>query len=112
MVAIRAGELRHRITVETPDEAQDTFGEPVKTWKKLTSKRIWAKREDLSGRELFQAQQINAKVTTQFTIRHRTDIDARMRVLSDGVCYGIESVQDPDGRGVKTLLLCARTVNE
>lgn len=107
---MRAGRLRHLLTIEEPYESEDAFGEPIPSWQSLAE--VWGRKTDLSGRELFQAQQVNAEVTTEFEIRHRTDVDARMRVVCDDICYGIRSVQDPEGLGERTVLLCARTVNE
>lgn len=110
---MRAGKLRHRITIEEPVESQDDYGEEVRWWQPLPFlSETWAEKEDLSGRELFQAQQVNALVTTQFTLRYRTDVNARMRIKHDGQYYGIESVQDPDGEKKKLLLICSRSVNE
>lgn len=111
-MALQAGKLRHRVTIETPTEAQDAYGEPVKTWRAIPDGECWARKEDLSGRELFQAQQISAEITTQFTIRHRTDIDARMSIRDGQQFYHIKSVQDPDGLSERLLLLCARSFNE
>ena len=111
-MALAAGELRNRITIEHPVESRDESGGVTVQWQELPSgAHAWSKREDLSGRELFQAQQINAQVATQFTVRWRSDIDARMRVVSDGITYPIESVQDPEGRREKLVLLCSRSVN-
>lgn len=110
-MALAAGRLRHRITIEEPVEVQDAAGEPTKDWTPIPDAHVWADRSDLDGRELFQAQQTNAQVSTQFTIRWRTGVDARMRVLSDDVAYSIESVQDPEGRREFLVLLCSRSVN-
>lgn len=110
-MAVHAGELRHRIVIEHPAETQDDYGEPVKLWTPIPNGEAWAKKEDLSGRELFQAQQISTEITTQFTIRHRTDVDGRMAVRYRDESYHIESIQDPDGRTEKLLLLCSRSAN-
>lgn len=107
---MRAGRLRHRVEIQHPLEPQDATGDVVKSWEKLDI--VWAGRRDLSGRELFRAQQNDAEVTTEWIIRYRADVDARMRIIDGSVCYGIRSVQDPDGRGERLILLCARTVNE
>ena len=110
-MALRAGELRHRIVIEEPREREDDFGEPVKDWQPIPHSGASAKKEDLSGRELFQAQQINARVSTRFTLRYRTDINATMRVVHGEDLYGIESVQDPDGLRTTLILTCSRGVN-
>jgi SPP1 family predicted phage head-tail adaptor len=108
---LTAGELRHRVTIEEPAETRGTSGSVVKHWQEIPNGVLWAKREDLSGAELFQAQQINARVSTRFTIRFRSDIDARMRVVSDAVPYQVESPQDPEGRREFLVLLCSRSAN-
>ena len=108
---LAAGQLRHRIRLEEPRDVQDAAGEPVKSWAEIPDGATWAEKRDLSGSELVQAQQLNAQVSTQFTLRHRKDVDARMRVAHADALYSIESVQDPDGRRERTVLLCSRSVN-
>lgn len=101
---MRAGELRHRITIEAPTPVQDEYGEPVQGWAPFAE--VWASREDLTGREAFLAQQVKAEVTTRFTMRHAEGVTANMRIRSDDVLYNIHSVQDPEGRR-RTLVLMA-----
>ena len=108
---LRAGDLRNRITIERPVEVRGDSGSVVKDWQPIPYATVWSARTDLSGAELYQAQQINARVSTRFTIRHRNGLDARMRVISDGVPYAIESVQDPEGRREFLVLLCSRSSN-
>lgn len=103
---MEAGKLRHLITIEAPTEAQDKYGEPVQGWTQVAE--VWASREDLSGREWFAAQQVQADVTTRFRIRYRDGIRATMRVTSDGVTYNILSAADPDGKSRTLVLLAAR----
>lgn len=108
---LAAGRLRHQITIEQPVESQDAAGEPVKSWVPIPGGITWAEKLDLTGRELFQAQQTSGEVTTQFTLRHRADIDARMRVVHGAELYSIEAPLDPDGRRERLVLLCARDAN-
>jgi SPP1 family predicted phage head-tail adaptor len=103
---MRAGKLRHRITIEAPTASQDEYGEPIPTWAPLFT--VWAAREDLAGREYFAAAQIQSEVTTKFRIRHRDGITAKMRVNDGGRLYDIAAVQDPEGRGRELILLCVR----
>jgi SPP1 family predicted phage head-tail adaptor len=102
---MRAGTLRHRITIEAATVA-NVYGEEVETWSAIAE--VFAAREDLSGREFFAAQQTNAEVTTRFRVRYIDGVTAKMRVYSDGVPYDIESVQDPDGRRRELILLTVR----
>jgi SPP1 family predicted phage head-tail adaptor len=108
-MALRAGRLRHRVTIESATEAQDAFGEPIPTWGVLAT--LSAEKLDLSGRELFQAQQVNAKVSTQFTIRHRSDVTAKMRIKHASIYYDIESYSDPTGLKEELILLASRSAN-
>jgi SPP1 family predicted phage head-tail adaptor len=101
---MRAGELRHRITIEHATEVQDEYGEPLKVWAPFVE--AWASREDLTGREAFQAQQVRAELTTRFGMRYVDGITAKMRVNAGGVLYDIASVADPEGRG-RTLIIMA-----
>ena len=103
---MRAGMLRHRVVIEQVTEAQNDYGEPVETWAELAT--VWARKEDLSGRELFAAQQVQSTVTTRFTIRYRSDVQAKQRLSHAGTVYNIESVQDPDGRRCFLYVLASR----
>ncbi|AMP15492.1 phage head-tail joining family protein [Collimonas pratensis] len=71
----------------------------------------YAKKEDLSGRELFAAQAAQSEVTTRFRIRYRTGVTAKMRLLCDGVIYNIEAVLDRDGRKRELQLMCSSGLN-
>ena len=59
---IRAGDLRHRVTVQRRVTSQDTFGAEVESW--ATVAVVWAAVEPLIGAEIFAAQRVapHAKV--------------------------------------------------
>lgn len=101
---MRAGQLRHRVTIQAQTTTQDEYGQPVQTWSDVAT--VWASVEDLSGREFFAAQQIAAEVTTRVTIRYRAGIEPDMRVIAGGRTLDIRSVQDPDGRRRQLVLMC------
>lgn len=103
---MRAGKLRHRIRIEAPGTVQDKYGEPVEGW--TTFAEVWASREDLTGREAFAAQQVNAEVTTRFGLRFLPGMTANMRVQCEGIGYDLQSVADPDGRGRELVLYAVR----
>lgn len=104
---MRAGLLRHRITIESFTEGANEYGEPISTW--ATYATVWASKEDLSGREYFASQQINAEVSTKFRIRYRAGITAKMRIQHGGSVYQIAATMDPDGRK-RTLEILASKV--
>jgi len=103
---MQAGKLRHRITIEAPTGTQNKYGEPVEGWAPFAE--VYASREDLTGREQFLAQQVKADVTTRFVVRYLDGVSAKMRILSDGVSYNIESVADPDGKRRTLVIVAAR----
>jgi len=68
---------------------------------------VWARVEPLSGRELFQAQQIQASINTRFTIRHITGITPKMRISYDSKNYQIESVINTNEQNREIQLMCS-----
>lgn len=106
---MRAGELRHRITVQESIAVQDETGQPIETWQDIAT--IWAKIEDLNGREYLAAKQVPAnEVTTRITIRWRDGIKPTMRVITEQRIFDIQSIIDPDGCMQKLELMCKEVI--
>ena len=74
---MRAGELKHRVTLQEATETRDSFGQPVRTWSDVAT--VWAAVQALSGREFLEAKQLKRAVTTRIVIRWRDDVHAGMR---------------------------------
>ncbi|MBM3545281.1 MAG: head-tail adaptor protein [Alphaproteobacteria bacterium] len=94
-MALQAGDLDRRITIERCTEMRDAFNNPVKTWGPLAT--VWASRADVSDSERSAAQEIGAEITTRFRIRWSralSDVDPRDRVRFDGRLYGIAAVKE------------------
>lgn len=92
---IPAGRLRHPITIEQLTLTQDpNTGEMTESWSTLASE--WAAIEGVSGREFLQSSAEQSETTYRITMRQRT-LDTTMRIVSDGVTYGIETIL-PDNR--------------
>lgn len=106
---MQAGQLRHQTVIQSPPSGQDDDGNPRTDWRTVC--QPYAKKEDLSGRELFAAQAAQSEVTTRFRIRYRTGLSAKMRLLCDGVIYNIEAVLDRDGRKRELQLMCSSGLN-
>lgn len=103
---LKAGELRHRITIQSVTEAQDTYGEADGTW--ATFATVWAAMKALGGSEGFTAGTDRPQGRYLFTVRHRDDLTEKMRISYGGQTYDIESIQDPDGRKVSLEVLGVR----
>ena len=89
------GELNQRITIQRADVIVNDYGEEITNWVALAT--AWAAIRNVPQREPFAADQFVSVVTTSFTLRYRTDVTAKMRVLCDGKTYEIDSAADPDG---------------
>jgi SPP1 family predicted phage head-tail adaptor len=76
---LRAGKLDKKLILQSQSITRDTFGAEVVTW--VNTAQVYASMEQVSGRELYTAQQINAEATTKITIRHRKDITPKMRLV-------------------------------
>lgn len=102
---MNAGELRHRVTFQKRGLDPATGG--LTAWTDYVT--VWAKVEDLSGRDYIQAQMLGeaSLVTARITIRWRPDIDPHMRVKLGDRLFDIKAVLDPDGCRRVLQVMCA-----
>jgi SPP1 family predicted phage head-tail adaptor len=106
---MRIGELRQRVTIQQLISGQDEYGQPVNAWDSIAT--VWAKVEDLAGREYFQAQQVpTSQVNTRITIRWRLDVKPEMRIVSGDRIFDIVAVLNPTGKKIELQLMCREVV--
>jgi SPP1 family predicted phage head-tail adaptor len=105
---MRAGTLRHRITIQEVTETPDSAGEPTESWSAF--KTVWASVEPLRGRELLRAQQIHADASYKITIRHLSGVTPKMRVLWGSRIFDIHAAPVTDSRDQKIEMLCSEDV--
>lgn len=94
---MQAGKLDNRIRFERATNTQDPrTGEQTKVWVLVAT--VWADAAQLTGRELFAAQQVSAKVDAKFRIRWPRSFmptaDETWRIGWDGRYYDITSVAE------------------
>jgi SPP1 family predicted phage head-tail adaptor len=65
---VQSGQLRQRIEIQAKVETRDTRGGVIETWSTVGLR--WASIEPLRPRELFQAQQVDARVSHRVIMRH------------------------------------------
>lgn len=103
---MRAGELRHRITFQRRGTDPTTGG--LTDWVDYVT--VWAKVEDLSGRDYFKAQMLGeaSLVTSRITVRWRPDLNPHMRVKFGNRTFNIKAIldSDPDGRRRFLQIMC------
>lgn len=107
---MRAGKLRHRVTIKARNDTQNDTGEAVASWTEVAT--VWAAVEPLRGRELLTAQSINSEVTGTIRMRYRAGIEASMRAEYAGKVYNIVAVVNPDERNIELLLYTSQGLND
>ena len=101
---MRAGELRHLVTIQQPVSAQNpTTGAETVTWQYFDQVR--ASVEPVSVREFVAAKSGQSEVMARIVIRYRPGIDATMRILFRGAVYNIEGVLADAKSGLEYITL-------
>ena len=92
------GLLRHRVQLQAATEARtSTKVNPQKTW--ATYATVYAAIDPMNGREFWNARQVDADVTGKVTIRFRTDVQAKHRIVyGTRTLYLASPPMDMDGR--------------
>jgi SPP1 family predicted phage head-tail adaptor len=99
---IKAGVMRERITIESPEEARNTLGEATLSW--ATYAIVWASVDGLSSREMLQAQQANAVASHKVRIRFLQGLSHTHRLVWRGRVMEIASVVERENRTMHEIL--------
>jgi len=79
---MKAGKLRHRLTIEAPSTTQDPeTGALVVTWAPIDT--VHASIEPLSVRDYVAAQTLKSKVSVRIVIRWRSGLRHDMRFVDE-----------------------------
>jgi SPP1 family predicted phage head-tail adaptor len=108
---MRAGRLRHRVTIQQRTLAQDAGGAMAPSW--ITVGSVAAEVRSPAGLERVQAgmDQTVATVTHQVRVRARElPITPAMRVQWKGRNFQIVAITDPDNLGIQQVLDCYEVV--
>src|SRR5688572_1635949 len=87
MTASGAGDLDQRITLLRKTAGRDAMGGESVSW--LNHATVWARAEQLRGREYLALQQAQSELEVRFTIRYRGDVSPDWRVTWRGHDYEI-----------------------
>jgi SPP1 family predicted phage head-tail adaptor len=98
-----------KITIQEQSNAVDAIGQPLNTWVNVAT--VHADVRHLRGLESLRADATASTVKASFRIRHRTGIDAGMRILWGTEIYNIVAVL-PQGRREVIDLTCERIGEE
>lgn len=102
------GPMRDRLEIQARVMTQNDYGEAVPAWATLTTR--WGQVEPLSGRELWQAQQVRPDVSHKVTIRYYDGLTPRHRLLLGSRVFEITSVINVDNRKRFMDLICVEEV--
>lgn len=101
-MAVYAGKLNERVTVQVPRETRNTLGESYVTWTDLAT--VWARVEGMNSREVLQAMQANAIVSHKIHMRYRDGVTHEARVVWRGRTMEIASVVERQNRTMLELM--------
>lgn len=103
---MQAGKLRHLVTIEYQRSDQGETGEVHADPKWYRFKIVNAAVVPLTGRELFNAEQVQPDVNTRVEMRYLEGLTSAMRVNYDGRILNIASVIDLEERHREMHLMC------
>lgn len=105
---MKAGRLRHRVTIQNFTTTRDASGQPIRTW--FDAATVWAEVAPISGRELVASGAVSAEATIRVWMRFRRDVSAASRLLClNGPIKLILDVVGPpipDGKCTRLEILC------
>lgn len=73
------GQLRHRIDLQAPTDAADSYGQPARSWS--TYGTVWAQIEPAGGGEGAVANEQQITATHTITIRYLAGVSSTHRAL-------------------------------
>jgi len=104
---MRAGNLKHKIVIQTYTEPQNDFGEVVKGWADF--KTAYASITPLSAKEFYKAG-VQAEATHKIEVRYLKDIKPKMRVVYQDRIFDITSVLNIREENKTLQLICSEIV--
>ena len=89
-----AGVLRERIQIQQESNVSDGQGGSALSWTEVDT--VWARVSPIRGAERLQGMQVQDETVRRITIRYRTDITPKMRVVWGSRIMNIREVINPD----------------
>lgn len=105
------GRMTERVTIQAPTSTADGAGGAVQGWADLASTpTVYAAVKAGAGREVFADDRTGAQSSVQFTIRNRSDIDERNRLIWRGEAYNVREVRREGARPIFLRIIAERGV--
>jgi len=103
---MKAGKLRHRVTIQSKTTTRNERGINRETWSALHSS-VPAEIVTLSGRELEQARQLVGTATTAVRIRFYANVTKECRIVFGSRVLTIGHIDNVDQRDIELVLTCS-----
>lgn len=105
---MRAGRLRHVVSIETPTFTRSATGaSKAASWAALTNgANVFADIDETTGKEQIQAGQVNPQRPVTVTLRYLAGVTAECRVVYGARRFQIVSFVNVDSRNRTLVLIC------
>ena len=103
---MKAGTLRHRVTIEKPTRTQLTGKGYTTIWNKIPGGDVWAEVRPLSSSDRFAQAHVSNSQTHIVRIRKIDDVASDMRVKFGSRYFAIQGITNRDERGIELELSC------
>ena len=100
---IKAGDMRHRASLQRKQRAPDGAGGSVITWQEYATP--WCKITPKTGSERIYLDRLNAQGLSSVLMRYRSDIDEKDKFVFRGREYQIRSIINVEERNRYTELV-------
>lgn len=101
---MKAGSLRHLVTIEKPSRSQNGYGETVIAWSDAAT--VWAAIYPVSANESLKEGQVTHEITHEVRMRHTPEAKPDRRIRFGSRTFEIKSVLNLGERGIELKLLC------
>lgn len=105
---MRAGRLRHLVTIQQTTETRGADGSVIDTWGTYCTG--WADIRPKSSTEDYLAQGLSGSVVHEIRMRYKSGVVPKMRVLYGSRVFQIVGVINWEEKGAEMLLNCYEVV--
>ena len=93
----RIGRMDRRITIIEKDITDGSSNEDyLVSWSEFAT--VWARKEDLRGKEVVMADKVQFMYLTSWSIRKIEGLKPNMRIVYNGQVYEIVQISEGEGR--------------
>ena len=107
---MRAGSLRHNITIQAKAEVDDGIGGYTETWSTFAT--VAATISPVKGVEAMELKKLESEITHKIFIRHLAGVTAKMRILFGSRQFDIVGApRNADERNIYLEIMATETVS-